>query len=414
MKRLGAVLLCMLIFLGLSDSRAAVQLKPLSQPIAPSFFGMHIHKLAFPSKTGVLTPWPNVPVPAWRLWDVQVRWPDIEPSKGQWRFDLLDKYLTLAETHHTEVLLPLAVTPQWASSQPDVRSGWQQPGLTAPPKNLEDWRDYVRKVATHCKGRVHEYEIWNEPNLKQYWIGSPDELVALTREAHDIIKEVDPSAIIVSPAATTGSGVGWLAEFLGKGGSKYVDVIGYHFYVHPQPPEAIVALVQRVKQAMASNGAGEKPLWCTEVGWAEPKPFPSDDLAAAYLARAYILSWAAGVERLYWFSWDDHGWVSIETTLQDSQTLRSAGLAYGIIQQWLSGARMDWCERAGNGTWTCQLERDGTPQWIVWNPDGTKPSAVPSSGHAKTITSLLGEPNVLTGSTFDAGPVPVLITASSQ
>jgi endo-1,4-beta-mannosidase len=342
---------------------------------------------------------------------VQVRWPDIEPSKGQWRFDLLDKYLTMAESHNTEVLLPLAVTPQWASAQPDVRSGWQQPGLTAEPKDINDWRDYVRKVATHCKGRVHEYEIWNEPNLKQYWIGSPDQLIALTREAHDIIKEIDPTAIIVSPSATTSSGVGWLAEFLGKGGSKYIDVVGYHFYVHPQTPEAMVGLIQRIKQTMSSNGAGDKPLWCTEVGWAEPKPFPSDDLAAAYLARAYILSWAAGVERLYWFSWDDHGWVSIETTLQDSQTLRPAGLAYGVIQQWLSGTTMDWCDRAGDGTWTCQLERDGTPQWIVWNPDGTKTVTLRSLGHAKNIAPLLGEPSALASSTFDAGPIPVLVTS---
>ena len=72
MKKLGTVVLCMLVLLSLSDSRAAVQLKPWSRPIPPTFFGMHIHKLAFPSRTGVLTPWPNVSVPAWRLWDVQV------------------------------------------------------------------------------------------------------------------------------------------------------------------------------------------------------------------------------------------------------------------------------------------------------------------------------------------------------
>jgi hypothetical protein len=374
---------------------------------------MHIHKALFPSSAGFLTPWPNVPVPTWRLWDSQVRWPDIEPSKGQWRFDLLDKYLALAEAHSVEILLPLAVTPQWASSQPEVRSGWQQPGLTAPPRDINDWRDYVRKVATHCKGRVHEYEIWNEPNLKQYWIGTPNQLIALTREAHDIIKQIDPTAIIVSPAATTNAGVGWLAEFLGGGGAPYIDVVGYHFYVHPQPPEGLLGLIQRVRETMLNNGAGNKPLWCTEIGWAQPKPFPSDDLAAAYLARTYILSWAAGVERLYWFAWDDHGWVSIETTGYDSRALKPAGLAYGTIQQWLSGAKMDGCDKAGDGTWSCQLQRDGAPFWIVWNPDVTKTITAPSSWHAKSTTPLLGEPAALAAGTFAAGPVPVLITASS-
>ena len=414
MRKLGILFLCMAVALSVSDSGAAVQIKASAEPIPATFFGMHLHKTLFPSAAGFITPWPNLPVPTWRLWDSQVRWPDIEPSKGQWKFDLLDKYLALAEAHHVEILMPLAVTPQWASSQPDVKSGWQQPGLTSPPRDINDWRDYVRKVATHCRGRVHEYEIWNEPNLKQYWVGTTEDLIALTHEAHDIIKGIDPTALVVSPAATTGSGVAWLAEFLGKGGAQYIDVVGYHFYIHPQPPEGIVALVQKVKQTMASNGAGDKPLWCTEVGWAQPKPFPSEELAAAYLARAYIVSWAAGVERLYWFAWDDHGWVAIETTSLDGRTLKPAGLAYGTIQKWLSGAKMDWCDKAGDGTWSCQLERDDGPRWIVWNPDGTKPMKVPSSWHAKSLTPLLGESGSLTSSVFDAGPVPVLITSSNQ
>ena len=79
---------------------------------------------------------------------------------------------------------------------------------------------------------------------------------------------------------------------MSHGGGQYVDVIGYHFYDAPHPPEDMVPLIQKVEQLMAENGAGNKPLWNTETGWPYPKPFPSDDLAAAYLARAYILNWA--------------------------------------------------------------------------------------------------------------------------
>jgi hypothetical protein len=410
MKKLTATVLAVFVFL--SSSRATVQLTPSSKSIPANFFGLHIHNLAAPSKTGVFTTWPNVPVPGWRLWDSQVRWPDLEPTKGQWRFDLLDKYLALAEAHHTQVLLPLGVTPHWASAQPDMKSGWQQPGLTAEPRDMEDWRDFVRHVATHCKGRVQAYEIWNEPNLKQYWVGSTDELVALTREAHDIIKQVDPNVLIVSPAATTGSGVNWLNEFLSKGGSQYVDVVGFHFYVFPQPPEAMVGLIQRVRQTMASNGVGGKQLWGTEAGWVEPKPFPSEELGAAYLARAFVLSWAAGVDRLYWYAWDNHEGVSLEATEKDNQTPKAAGLAYGTIQQWLSGARMDSCTQTAGDTWSCQLERNGTRQWIVWNSDGIKPFAVSSSWHVTTATSLLGQVQTASGSNIQISPIPQLLTAS--
>ncbi len=77
--------------------------------------------------------WPNGAVPSWRLWDAHVTWPNLEPSKRQWQFDTLDKYVTM-EQHNTEILLPLAVTPQWASARPNLRSGWQKAGFRAGPR----------------------------------------------------------------------------------------------------------------------------------------------------------------------------------------------------------------------------------------------------------------------------------------
>jgi hypothetical protein len=277
---------------------------------------------------------------------------------------------------------------------------------------LDDWRAFVRQVATRYKGRIQAYEIWNEPNLKQYWMGNTDQLIALTREASSIIKATDPDALIVSPAATTSGGVGWLDEFLSKGGGQYVDVIGYHFYVFPQPPEAMADLVQRVKQTMSKNGVGDKPLWGTEIGWAEPKPFPSDELGAAYIARAYTISWAAGVSRLYWYAWDNHKWAALQTTESDNQTLKPAGQADGVIQQWLAGARMDWCKKGDDGSWSCQLEKTGAKQWIVWNPSGSKNFSVPSSWHVGTATPLLGSPQPISGSRIEIGISPILLTAS--
>jgi hypothetical protein len=347
------------------------------------------------------------------VWDSSTRWPDIEPSKGHWNFNGLDKAVNLAEQHDTQILLTLATTPQWASAHPDLKSGWQQPGLTSEPSSIDDWRAFVTQVATRYKGKISAYEIWNEPNLKQYWMGNTDQLIALVRTAHDAIKAVDPNALIVSPAATTSGGVGWLDEFLSKGGGQYVDVIGYHFYVHPQPPEATADLAQKVKQAMQKNGMSNKPVWCTEIGWSEPKPFPSDELAAAYVARTYAVSWAAGVSRVYWYAWDNHKWASLQTTQSDSQTLTPAGQADGVIQQWLSGRRMDWCKSDDGGTWSCQLDRNGTKEGIVWNVKDNKTFSIPSSWHATTMTPLLGQPTQVSGSKVQIGPSPVLLSSGS-
>jgi len=263
-------------------------------------------------------------------------------------------------------------------------------------------------------GVVLDYEIWNEPNFQQYWIGSTDQLIAMTREAHDIIKSIDPAAMLVSPSASTGRGVPWLADFLSKGGGRYVDAIGFHFYVHPRAPEALSALIERVKQTLRDNGAGDKPIWCTELGWAEPKPFPSDELAAGYLARSFILSWASGVQRLYWYAWDNHNWVSIETTQADNKTLRPAGQAYAAIQRWLVGTSMDSCNESNDSTWTCQLHSGSESQWIVWNADTTKAFTVPASWRITKIEFLLHDTQELRNATIEIGPVPELLTQSER
>jgi hypothetical protein len=153
-----------------------------------------------------------------------------------------------------------------------------------------------------------------------------------------------------------------------------VDVIGYHLYIAPQPPEATQSLVASVRQTMVQTGVGDKPLWNTEAGWFLPKPFPPE-LAAAYLVRAFIINWAAGVRRLYWYAWDNHGWVSLETTQSDSRTLTPAGSAYGVAARWLSGARMLTCKSDAKQIWICELDRDGHHQWILrnWSPVRERP-----------------------------------------
>jgi hypothetical protein len=379
------------------------RLVPSSQPIPANYFGMHIHR------PGPIL-WPPVPVGTWRFWDSHAAWPDMEPKRGQWDFSYLDRYLSMAEQHHAEILYPLGLTPRWASSRPDEKSAYQ-PGWAAVPADLEDWRTYVRTVVTHCKGRVHIYEIWNEPNYRPFWTGTTDEMLTLTREASQIIRSIDPQATIVSPAATTATGPKWLAEFLGKGGGQYVDVIGYHFYVNTQPPEAMLPLIQQVQQVMVENHQAAKPLWDTETGWLQPSRFETEELTAGYLARSYILAWSAGVQRFYWYAWDNG--PPLQMIDRDSQTLKPAGKAFGIIQTWLVGARMDECKQDTNRTWTCQLNRNGQRQWIVWNPDGSRNFAVPNQWSVQTVTPLLGEASPVSGVSLDIGPMPVLLRSAN-
>jgi hypothetical protein len=406
MVRFYSLMLIWLLTGALLDPVTAHDLFPPTDAIPSSYFGLHIHHLAYP----VPTPWPNMPVPEWRIWDAVVTWADIEPSKGQWQFEKLDGYVALAKQHGTGVLLTLGGSPRWASARPDASSPYY-PGFAAEPASIEDWRTYVKTVVTRYKGRIQGYEVWNEPNLNDFWSGTTDQMMTLTKEASLIIRSVDPKAIIVSPSATADFGIPWLAEFLKKGGGQYVDVIGFHFYVSPHTllPEDMLPVIQRVHELLAANGLSNRPIWNTETGWLPPAKFDSNELAAGFLARAYILSWAAGIQRFYWYAWDNQ-YTAIVTYNETTRSVTPAGNAYGVIQQWLVGAKIDSCSSAPDQTWSCELTRSGKKEWIVWNTQGNRQFDVPRGWNVATATRLLQDAHALKGTTAEIAPVPTLFT----
>jgi hypothetical protein len=295
--------------------------------------------------------------------------------------------------------------PAWASAHP--------PADNAEPANLDDWRTYVRTVVSRYKGRIEAYEIWNEPNLRDFWTGTLDQMLTLTKEASQIIHSVDPKALVVSPSATADYGIPWLSEFLNKGGGQYVDVIGYHFYLNPQAtPEELPPFIQKVRLIISGNDLADKPLWNTESGWQKPTRIDSEEMAAGFLARAYILAWAAGVQRFYWYAWDNRA-MGIVTYKEDEHTVTPAGYAYKDVQQWLVGARLDGCTESADQTWTCRLNRSGMKEWVVWNPLGNRKFDVPPAWHVGSATPLLHDRRSLNESYIDIGPVPTLLKGLS-
>jgi hypothetical protein len=397
--RVIAFLLLTVAITGASWAESSVSLTPRDIPIPPTYFGMHIHR----ATNG--TPWPSVPFGGWRLWDSKVTWQDVEPDRNQWNFTLLDKEVSLAISHHVEPIVPLALSPTWASARPQEPSS-HAPGGAAEPSNMGDWRNYVRTLGKRYYGRVFQYEIWNEPNVPKFYSGSIEALVELTREAYTILHAIDSRVIVISPSYPGFDGLAGLNSFLSQGGGNFVDVIGFHLYVKEQPPEKMVDLIAELKGILNRNGVS-KPLWDTEAGWSHPKPFP-EELAPAWVSRAFILNWAAGVSRFYWYAWDNHEWVTLEMVGKDNRP-KPAATAYDTTEKWLVGATMKACSSADD-IWICSLSREGTRSWIVWKKSGQGRFAIPPDWHVHQSESLSGAVSEISASReISIGPLPQLL-----
>ena len=329
--------------------------------VGDRYFGMHV------GFVNPGTPWPVVPFGTWRLWDANVTWKDLEPRKGTWDFSLLDALIGLAKEHKVDVILPLALTPQWASKRPNEPSSYT-PGAAAPPADIRDWIDYVRAIAARYKGKIAYYEIWNEVNFSVTWTGTAEEIVSLQQAAFTAIKSIDPDAQVISANLAASSGIPRLRQLLELGYANSADIIGYHFYVSPGPPEAIAPLVSKVSSLLSLYGV-QKPIWNTETGWLHPSTFASEDQAAAFAVRALLVGRSFGIERFLWYEWDNHCCVSLFMTESDNRTPTRAALAYANLQQWLIGNALSPCEASVDETWSCRLQfADGRHGLILWNP----------------------------------------------
>lgn len=365
------IAICLLTFLmsGLTSTGASAQ----SDAIPIEFFGLHIHR----ADKG--TAWPDVPFGSWRLWDAYVDWPNLEPSPAKWDFLRLDRYVAMAKLGKVEILLPLGNSPSWASARPAEPSAYK-PGNASEPANIEDWRRYVRTVGERYKGRIRHYQIWNEPNLKPFFTGSPQKLVELTCEAFQILKAIDPLNQIVSGGSTPGGKdhLGYLNHFLASGGKNCIDIVGHHFYVPLSGPEAMVPLIRGVRRVMKENGVSQKPLWNTETGWwlASSDGTPDHQIVAKggwkkmsldykgnIVFRAFALARSEGVERFFWYAWDNEALGLIEPTTKKPKP---------VTEKWRSavntllGASDLHCIQEGNA-WRCDfVGSDGVKTQTSW------------------------------------------------
>jgi len=370
--------------------------------VPANYFGMHVGFVT-PG-----TPWPAVPFGTWRLWDANVTWKDLEPQRGVWDFSKLDAFVALAQLHKVDIILPLALTPRWASERPSEPSSYT-PGAAAPPSNLQDWIDYVQTVTARYKGKIGYYEMWNEANFAVTWTGTPEQLVNLQQAAYTAIKNNDPKAQLISANIDAMCGLPYLEKLLSLGYANSADIIGYHFYVSPNQPEAIATLASQVASLLSHYGVN-KPLWNTETGWLSPSRFTSDDQAAAVVVRAMLVGHSSGIGRFIWYEWDNHCCVTLFMTETDNATPTRAALAYANLQKWLVGNTLGSCAPDEAKTWSCDLRfADGRHGVILWNTAGSTTITEKLSWTPAHVEDMYGNDSAVPATPLHVGEAPLLL-----
>jgi hypothetical protein len=295
--------------------------------------------------------WPDIVLGAIRLWDTSTSWADIEKSPGAYNWAALDQAIAVAQGFgKKDIMLVLGGTPAWASDDPSPNA-LPYPGAAGMPLNPSRWDEWVTQVATRYKGRITSYQVWNEANLSTFSTMTPAEMADLTKRAYDIIKSIDPQALVVAPStgtrltsAFTKFYPAFLAELKARGWP--VDVFTAHTYPSSLgTPTDRVALIRQWIQALRKAGAPDRPLWDTEVNYGLAGPGaanPHQDItgaqAASWTARTYLDSLRLGISRAYWYAWaPENALLGIQMYKGTPAAQAENVLLNSIISTWFNG-----------------------------------------------------------------------------
>jgi hypothetical protein len=195
-------------------------------------------------------------------------WTSVQRAQGAaFDFARFDKTVQLANAAKITILPIL-----------DYDTPWARPVID----HLDDWRSYVRAIVTRYKDQLRYWEVWNEPDLKQFWRQDPNpaEYAILLKATYEEIKRIDPKLTVLL-GGLSGIPVEYIEGVYKAGGKNFFDIMNVHPYRYPAAPEVqpLVDDLKKLRGLMARYGDADKPVWITEIGYPTHKP-PLDTLKA--------------------------------------------------------------------------------------------------------------------------------------
>jgi hypothetical protein len=389
-----------------------------------------------------------------RIWDTPgLEWPFTQtsacsssPCPNSFTWTAIDT--VLAQMLNGSVRLAqvaLARTPNFASSNPsDMKcnyakqggTGGTAPGQCDPPSDLNSdgtgadqyWRDWVAAYASHVNApgytsthaHVAYWEVWNEPDVANFWRGTLNQLIRMQEDAYCIIKggsftiratgetcpqvqsavrsvsltgPIDTTALVLMPsyhpsAIGQSSGLGLAQAFLyctgpnsgsncTNGGHSTTDAINFHTKPgqnYPASLESVMDTWTTAVEQFLQPAELAKPLFGTEGGYAASgwvAPYTVNLNQAAYIARFYIYTFYKGYANNVWYDF---------STAANGLGSAAANTAYSQVYAGMVGATGLTCSVNANGTgdaaqpslYICTFnEPDGTAAQWMWDTDNT-------------------------------------------
>ena len=156
-----------------------------------------------------------------------------ENDPASYFFDITDKVISEAVRHGITVMYRLGMGTE--ATRPQI--------FCKPPADFDKWARICTNIVRHYNDGwangfhfgIEYWEIWNEPDLKEYWSGTVEEYISLYEKTARAIKAYDKSMKVgaFSVAGVVSHGLGEFGEAFFRYVTEHdvpIDFFSWHFY----------------------------------------------------------------------------------------------------------------------------------------------------------------------------------------
>lgn len=299
------------------------------------------------------------------------RWWLVQPKQGVWDFSVPDGVVDAFARNGIELQSTIGFTPGWAFAKDWKPLG---PRFHAPPDS-QAFGEYVKRHAEHYKGRIHYYEIWNEPDFGNKNL-SPDDYLEIQRIAYEAIKSVDPDAKVMN-GGITGMGPAFdrnnprrdLARRILTEGRKTHDIFAFHAHGALQK---YIDDVTWLEELQKSTGNPE-PWYPNETAISSASI--GELRQAETLVEKVLYSWSRNAIAYNWYCLRDTGYDPKDNEqhfglLTGTLQPKMAYLAFNMLAAYYTEAEFRKAFESGAGN-NFYLFRGRRNDWLLpyWNSD---------------------------------------------
>lgn len=200
------------------------------------------------------------------------------------------------------------------------RLGYSWGENAIPPSDYAKWASICVHIIRHYNDgwadgfhyNITHWEIWNEPDIPEFWVGTPEEYFRLYEVTANAIKDYDPNLKVGGPALAMG--VDYLEDFLEYCSTRDIplDFVSWHIYGWRGPYD-IYLKAEEVGKAMETYGFSSLESLLTEWNewvddWQEWYSLRNDPELAAFTASELIYLQDSSTDIANYYRGDTHVW----------------------------------------------------------------------------------------------------------